>query len=78
MSCPECNTKLRKYKFGKFSAGSKVYDENIKAKISKRLCPICQTPPVSICMCPKAERTCINDHKWSSSKQTNIGCGTCK
>ena len=73
--CPECNTKLRKFNGGlicqsnhKFSPGSKAYEEilnlQINPELNKKLCPLCQTPEISRCMCKISERRCINNHVW--------------
>lgn len=72
-TCPECSSRMRKCKDGficqnnhKFLPGSKVYNELTKeSKLNKKLCPLCQTPEISRCMCPISERTCINDHIWT-------------
>ncbi len=76
-NCPDCNTKLRKFKDGficqnnhKFLSGSKVHDNIInskiaKIKLNKKLCPLCQTPPISICQCSISELRCINKHVWT-------------
>jgi hypothetical protein len=59
----------------KFLPGSKIHnnmsEENkifadIKSgKIKTNLCPECQTPAVSVCMCKRSEKRCINNHVWT-------------
>lgn len=78
--CPECNTKLRKFKDGvicqknhKFLSGSKVYNEvqnEIKIEsdygnINTYLCPVCQTEWISMCKCVNSEMRCVNNHIWT-------------
>lgn len=73
MQCPECNTKLRKFKDGficqnnhKFLPGSKVHNEiSNTRKINTSLCPLCQTPVIEMCKCSISELTCVNGHTWT-------------
>ena len=74
MQCPECNTKLRKFKEGviclknhKFLGGTKIYDlvYNTNTYIDpKLLCSICGERGETYCMCGECGIGCINGHVW--------------
>jgi hypothetical protein len=78
MNCPECNTKLRKFKEGvicnknhKFLKGSVVYNKfyNIDTHIENDLdlsCPICGEIGHDLhCMCGECGVKCSNGHIWN-------------
>lgn len=78
MNCPECNTKLRKFKEGvicnrnhKFLEGTQIYDKfyNKNTYVDpKLLCPKCGEKGIfqgSHCFCGDCDGiNCINGHIW--------------
>jgi len=76
MNCPECNTKLRKFKDGvicvknhKFLEGTIIYDKlygtnTYVDKSSGLWCPKCKEPGYKFCFCHNCGLKCKNDHIW--------------
>lgn len=75
MSCPECQTKLRKFKDGvicnknhKFLEGTIIYDKMYDTNTyisSKSFCSKCGEKGESFCFCNDCGIKCINGHIWN-------------